>query len=112
MADFNERFGPWFGVRERQDIADRRAEPWPWHSLSTNEQMFKSTPTMNELSAGILPQLKGQDIPPVTGLSRDAGARDIGPIATEELIKFLIDVDSHNPEPDRVKQMNDPIRRR
>lgn len=82
MADFSERFGPWY---HRGYVDDRRSEPYPWSSIE-NEP-----PPVNTSEVQIPQQL--------TPLARAAGAQDVKMPTPEEVIRFLINVDQHNPYP-------------
>lgn len=104
MADFNERFGPWFGMRERQDIDDRRDDPYPWHSVTKREP--EQTMTGPALSDQILGSLSTVDQPPLTPLGVAAGMRDAQPMPDQDVIKFLLDVDQLNPDPPGRKVSN------
>lgn len=96
---FDKYLSPWDKIRQSSNVEDRRDDPWPWHKISTTEQQFRSTPTVPELIGLIQKDIDKENIPPVTSLSRDAGARDVSPITSEELLRFLLQVDSHNPDP-------------
>ncbi len=104
MADFDERFGPWFGMRERKDIEDRREEPFPWHGVTKREP--EQSLTANTLSEYILGNLENVRQPEYSPLGVAAGLRDIRPMPDQDVIKFLLDVDKLNPDPPGRKVSN------
>lgn len=90
-----ERLGPFDAylseydkMRASQNIEDRTNDPWPWHPASPNIPQ-QSTTAAHDLDL-LLAHLQMNDVPPVTALSRDLGARDIGPLSKEEVLKYLM----------------------
>lgn len=113
---FDRYQSPWFSLRESQNIDDRRDDPWPWHTISNaSREEDNLTPTRETIVDRINGIVLPEDIPPVTRLSRDAGASDVEPISKEELLKFLINIESMNPDPSppvATRELKDVIKRR
>lgn len=92
---FDKYQSPWFSMRERKDIEDRRDDPWPWHRLS---QPFQITPTLGTSAQWSADYLNRDNIPPITSrLQQEAGAGDVSPITDSELMKFMLDIEAMNP---------------
>lgn len=96
-------------------IEDRRDDPWPWHSLATTKREDLMTPTAKTVMDRINSIVTPEDIPPVTRLTRDLGAHDIGPLSKEEVLKFILDIEMMNksPEPkDEIKSLIERMEKR
>ena len=104
MADFAERFGPWYPVRGSDNVEDRRDEPWPWHGVTkTHPGMTMTTPAVSDMVMG---QVESETVPPLTALGRQLGARDVAKPTDQDVIKFLLDIENMNPEPPGRKVSN------
>jgi hypothetical protein len=93
---FDRFLSPFARMRRAENVEDRREEEFPWHKLATTKQENNMTPTAKTVIDRINGIVIPEDIPAVTSLSRDLGARDIGPIPKEELLKFIIDIENMN----------------
>ena len=94
---FDKYLSPWDLMRPNTNIENREND-FPWVALNREVQPEPGSYTTQAMIDWIT-ALRPPEIPPMTALSRDAGARDIGPLSKEDVLKFLIDVDSHNPDP-------------
>lgn len=102
-----ERFGPFDAylspydkMRQSPDVEDRRDTPWPWYpGVKDPQQTMTAANELDQLMA----VLSGQEIPPVTALSRALGARDIGPLSKEDVLKYLMENASTGPDPATIK---------
>lgn len=90
--------GPWENLRQSPNVEDRREDPWPWLVPNGVPTM---TPSAVENVTSLGAALQGEQLPPITNLSKEMGVGDMKPIAPEELLKFLLTVDALNAEPKR-----------
>jgi hypothetical protein len=96
---FDKYQGPWQRLRESPNVDDRRDEPWPWHELS-KDIIGRGTPTLQRTTEYAVDRLLPPEIPPITSrLQQQAGTGDVSPISSEELMKFLLEIESMNPDP-------------
>ena len=102
---FDKYLSPFARMRPSNNVEDRREEAFPWHSLGARtNQENNMTPTGKTVMDRINGIVTPEDIPPVTKMSRDLGARDVGPISKEELLKFITSIEMMNPyEPTKRK---------
>jgi hypothetical protein len=91
---FDKFQSPWYSMRERQDIEDRRNEPWPWMDTKQLPQTATTEVLLQQLAAAA----ERENIPPITNrLQQAAGAGDVSPITDTELMKFILDIEAMNP---------------
>lgn len=98
---FDKYLNEWDKMRRRTDLEDRTNEPYPWWAPEGRGEQPEFTPTPMEHLERILDRVgpAPENIPAPTRLSIDAGAKDIGPLPKEEVLKWLIGNEMHNPPP-------------
>lgn len=93
-----DKYLPWYAQGEGSPNVEDRTD-LPWAELTNGMKPQMGSETVDSLADRVASAVQSNSVPPVTALGRDLGARDVGPVTPEELIKFLIDVDSYNPDP-------------
>lgn len=103
-----ERIGPFDAylseydkMRASQNVEDRTGDPWPWYEVG--EPVPKQSITARHALDLLIAQLQMDEIPPVTKLSRDAGARDIEAPSKEEVLQYLMRNAATGPDPKESK---------
>lgn len=100
LGPFDAYLSPYDKMRRSNDVEDRRDTPWPWYPGAKDPQQ---SPTDAAALEQVLAILQGQNIPPVTALSRDLGARDIGPLSKEDVLQYLMTNAATGPDPKGVR---------
>jgi hypothetical protein len=91
---FDKFQSPWVDLRQAP-VEDRQNEPWPWYP--TEKVNPPHTQTAVEKLKLLMALMQGEEIPPVTALSRDAGAKEAGDqLPDEEVLKFILGNDKGN----------------
>lgn len=99
-----ERIGPFDAylseydkMRASQNVEDRTGDPWPWHAVTQAEP--KQSITDKHALDLLIANLRMSEIPPVTRLSRDLGARDVEAPSKEEVLRYLMHNAGTGPDP-------------
>lgn len=86
--------GQWI---RKGNVEDRRDDPWPWHELGAK---LKDP----QQSVGTAPPIDAdRTLEPISPLAMQLGATQVAPPTTEEMMKFITDIEMMNPYEPRKK---------